>query len=87
MSEENIKRLNSNNFIRVMLHGSSEICRYLSRETELGSPLTYTQGDIAYIYGLDPDDVARACAATGIREATAFTLPCLFYHIPAGMEG
>lgn len=83
MNEENIKKLNNRSFIRVMLKGSSEICKYLRRETELGSPLTYTQDEIAYIYGLDPIDVARACETTGIREATAFTLPFLFYHIPA----
>ncbi|MDR1704508.1 MAG: hypothetical protein LBS19_07460 [Clostridiales bacterium] len=82
MRKEHIKKLNSRNFIRVMLRGSSAICKYLRRETELGSPLTYTQDDIAYIYGLDPVDVARACVETGINEATAFTLPSLFYHIP-----
>ena len=83
MAEERIKRLSRKNFIKVMRRGSSEICGYVSRETELQSPIVYTMDDVAYIYGLDIDQVNNASRITGIRQATAMTLPELFVHIPA----
>ena len=83
MKEEKIPRLTQSNILCVIRRGSSEICRLISREAELSSPHTYTMDDIAYIYGLDIDDVHRASGITGIHEATAVTLPQLFFHIPA----
>ena len=83
MRDESIKRIDRDNFYRVMRRGSSGICRYVRREDELCRPLTYTLEEIAYIYDLNIEDVNRASEITGITEATALTLPCLFYHIPA----
>ncbi|MCL2835758.1 MAG: hypothetical protein FWE00_03395 [Defluviitaleaceae bacterium] len=82
MKEEKITRLDRDNFCTVMKRGSSDICQYINREAELCAPPTYTMDDIAYIYGLNIEDVIKAGDITGIHEATALTLPCLFYHIP-----
>ena len=83
MACENIKRVGKRNFFRIMAVGSSMICRYFSRELEIGSPLTYSSNDIAYIYGLCADDVENAFLLLGIKEATALTLPHVFVRIPA----
>ena len=82
MKDEGIHRIDRSNFYILMRRGSSDICQYVNRETELDFPATYTMEDIAYIYDLNIDDVIRAAEVTGIHEATAFTLPYLFYHIP-----
>jgi len=82
MKDEGIQRIDRTNFYQIMRRGSSDICRYIYREAQLDYPVTYTMEDIAYIYDLNINDVIRASEATGIYEATALTLPCLFYHIP-----
>lgn len=83
MEEERVQRLNRKNFLKVARRGSSDICGYIFRETELCAPAVYSMDDIAYIYGLDIELVNKASSITGIRQATALTLPSLFYHIPA----
>lgn len=82
MREEKIAKITKKTFYIIMKNGSSEICRYFSREVKCGSPLVYTRTDIAYIYDLNIEDVIKACNETGIKEATAFTLPRLFLRIP-----
>ena len=78
-----IKKIHIKNFFEIMQRGSSELCRYMMREAILGFPHVYTMNEVAYIYGLDIDDVFEASRITGIKEATAATLPVLFCHIPA----
>ena len=83
MEEEGFEKINRKNFLKIMRRGSSEICGYVYRESERSSPVVYTMDDIAYIYGLNIEDVNKASSITGIRQATAYTLPKLFCHIPA----
>ena len=69
-------------FFRILQTGTSYICRLYRREVERGAPIVYTRDDIAYIYGLAPEAVHRACDALGIHEATALLLPKIFAQIP-----
>lgn len=68
-------------FLEIMKAGDSTICQMFSRETELGSPPTYTHEQIAYIYGLDKHKVKHACDRLKIGEATPFTMPMVFSQI------
>ena len=68
-------------FIEIMKRGDSHICRLFRRETEIGSPPTYTHDQIAYIYNLDKNQVKNACKKLKIGEATAFTMPMVFAEI------
>ncbi|MDR2903954.1 MAG: hypothetical protein LBU77_05560 [Clostridiales bacterium] len=81
MAQNNISAIDSSNFLVIMKNGSSGICKLYQRETECGSPYTYTREEISYIYDLDIDTVNSACDRLGIKEATAFTLPKLFSQI------
>jgi len=69
-------------FMQILASGESYICRLYRRELERGAPVVYTPEDVAYIYGLMPSKVREACAALGIREATALRLPDIFAAIP-----
>ena len=69
-------------FFAIMRRGSGKICQLYNREVECGSPFVYKREDIAYIYDLDLSIVNSVCDGLGILEATSWTLPLLFAHIP-----
>ncbi len=82
MNDYGISEINKKTFFVIMENGTSSICKLFKRECDMHSPFVYTKQDIAYIYGLDINLVNLACDQLGIAEATAYTLPLLFSHIP-----
>ncbi|MCL2855799.1 MAG: hypothetical protein FWE21_09320 [Defluviitaleaceae bacterium] len=82
LTEVDADKIDKNAFFTIMSRGSSGLCRLYQREMELRSPATYTCGDIAYIYNLNYDVVARVYQMLKIKEATAFTMPLVFSNIP-----
>ena len=75
MKLNNLKKITKANFFIIMTQGSSEVCSMYRRELDKGSPFIYTQEDISYIYGIEPDLIADACAQLGLREITEYNLP------------
>jgi len=69
-------------FLHILFNGESALCCLVRREAERGAPVLYTSTDIAYIYGLAPDAVQRACAELHMTAATALMLPEVFARIP-----
>jgi len=81
MHEKNIDIINKVTFFTIMKNGSSEICKLYNREIICGSPLSYTQENISYIYDIDHTLVRSAFCKLNIKEATSFTLPQIFANI------
>ena len=69
-------------FMYILHTGDSAFCRLVQREAERGAPVLYTPEDIAYIYGIAPAPVLRACEALHMTAATALLLPEVFARIP-----
>lgn len=81
MAKEDIELLDREGFLRIMMHGSSPICRLLQRECKCGSPDSYSPANIAYIYGLQNGHVAEVCHKNGYKEVPARSLPELLDKI------
>lgn len=82
MKKNKMHKIDRSGFFTIMERGSSLICRLYAREVECGSPLSYTRGELAYIYGLEIKAVEAACDDLRIKEATQFTIPLIFTKIP-----
>lgn len=82
MAERGVAKVDRSSFPVIMQNGSSWLCTLFQREIEIGTPFVYTADEVAYIYGLSTDAVKRAFTEVGVIEATAFTLPIVFTHIP-----
>jgi len=82
LQDAEVKKIDRAAFFQILQGGTSYICQLYRRVVERGAPVVHTRDDIAYIYGLAPEAVHRACDALGIREATALLLPKVFAHIP-----
>jgi len=81
MTQEKISLIDKDNFLNIMMHGSSPLCRLLQRECSCGSPDRYSPKHIAYIYGLQDNHVAEICQANGYTDVPAHKLPDLLNKI------
>ena len=81
MAKENIEAIDREGFLRIMMHGSSSLCRLMQRECMCGSPDLYSPAHIAYIYGLQGRHVAAVCRANGYTEVPSQALPELLSKI------
>jgi len=61
MAEKNIKLIDKDGLLNLIMHGNSPLCGLLQREFSRGSPSMYSSDDIAYIYGLQKENVERVC--------------------------
>ncbi len=77
----NEKNLTSQNFINIMLNGSSFICKILKREIECGSPYFYNPKDLSYIYGLDYEKVLTAYKFLNLKTITASQIPIILVQL------
>ena len=73
--------LSADEFLRLMLRGSSTVCGMYRRELERHSPVIYTAADIAYIYGLDRELVQAAFDKLSASAVTEYLLPEVFAEI------
>jgi hypothetical protein len=83
MAAYGFKRLNRENMIYVLKEGSSDPCKLFRRELERGMPLVYTRSDIAYIYGINRENVEAVCDELNIVETTARNFRKIFSRLPA----
>lgn len=81
MRKINIKKIKPENFLSVMLNGSSFICQILKREIECGSPYFYSPKEISYIYNLDENKVLNAFAFLDIEFVTTNQIPTILIQI------
>jgi len=81
MKKLRIKNIYISDFMQIMKNGESYICKLYQRELEIGSPLTYTHSQIAYIYNLDKYEVENACKKLKIKEITSFVMPLVFEKV------
>ena len=77
----NEKEINSSNFLRIMLNGTSFICKILKRELECGSPYFYNAKDLSYIYELDYEKVLNAYRFLDLDKVTAKQIPAILAQI------
>ncbi len=77
----NENNLTSQNFINIMLNGSSFICKILKREIECGSPYFYNPKDLSYIYGLDYEKVLTAYKFLNLKTITASQIPIILVQL------
>ena len=77
----NENNLTSQNFINIMLNGSSFICKILKREIECGSPYFYNPKDLSYIYGLDYEKVLTAYKFLNLKNITASQIPIILVQL------
>jgi len=61
MREKNINLIDKDGLLNIIMHGNSPLCGLLQREFTRGSPSIYSPDDIAYIYGLQKENVERVC--------------------------
>ena len=81
MAEQEIRLIDREGFLRIMMQGSSSLCRLMQREYYCGSPDCYSPAHISYIYGLQGGNVEAACRAQGFTEVPARALPELLSKI------
>ena len=81
MCKEEIKQIDQEGFLRIVMHGNSSLCRLLQRECNCGSPEWYSPSHIAYIYGLQDKHVESVCRESGYTEVPAQKLPELLSKI------
>jgi len=81
MARNDIKSINRAEFLQIMLHGDSEICRLLQRECACGSPICYSPLQIAYIYGLQPEYVCAVCREYGRTCVPASEVPVILDRV------
>jgi len=81
MAVENITEISKSNFFKIMLKGSSYICKLFKREIDCGSPTLYTAYDVSYIYGIDESKIENAYRFLNIQFATESMLPAIFTQI------
>ena len=77
----NQKNLTNQNFINIMLNGSSFICKILKREIECGSPYFYNPKDLSYIYGLDYEKVLTAYKFLNLKAITSSQIPIILVQL------
>jgi len=68
MVRESIQCIDQEGFLRIVMNGTSPLCRLLQREYLCGSPERYNSAHIAYIYGLQSEHVAEVFRANGYTE-------------------
>jgi len=68
MTQKDIKLIDKEGFLNIMLHGDSSLCGLLQREYMRGSPNLYCPEDIAYIYNLMHERVSDVCRAAGFAD-------------------
>ncbi|MDE6357647.1 MAG: hypothetical protein K2L15_03550 [Eubacteriales bacterium] len=81
MRKINIKKIKPENFLLVMLNGSSFICQILKREIECGSPYFYSPKEISYIYNLDEKKVLNAFEFLDMEFVTTNQIPTILIQI------
>jgi len=76
MEAKKITLIDKEGFLSILMDGNSSLCGLLQREFMLGSPSTYSPGDIAYIYGLQKEHVENVCQTNGFTgKISAEVLP------------
>ena len=65
MISKNIDFITKENFLKIMLAGSSYICQLYRREVECNCPNSYTAEQISYIYSLDQQTIETICNQMG----------------------
>lgn len=81
MASEDIKQLDKEGVLRIMMQGDSPVCQLLQRECLCGSPDRYSPSHIAYIYGLQEDHVEAVCQENGYSEVLTQDIPDLLSKI------
>lgn len=77
----NISTISVDNFLHIMINGSSFICKILKREIECGSPYFYTPKDLSYIYNLDYQKVLDAYNFLELKTITTNQIPAILVQI------
>ena len=78
MEAHNMSAITKENFLKIMLAGTSYICQLFKREMECGCPVLYTPWQVAYIYNLDAYIVSDIFEFLEVEEVTAGALPDVF---------
>lgn len=81
LTKINEKEINSSNFLKIMLNGTSFICTMLKRELECGSPYFYNAKDLSYIYELDYEKVLKAYKFLNLDKITSKQIPAILIQI------
>ena len=81
MAQENIRLIDRDSFLRILMQGNSSLCRLMQRECLCGSPDRYSPAHIAYIYGLQDGNVEAVCRENGYKEVPADSIPDLLSKI------
>ena len=75
--------INYTNIFLLIQNGSSQICRLIQRETELGFPSRYTAQYISYIYEIGENKVTQALGKLGLVEINSDNINRVFDLLPA----
>ena len=86
MISQGINEITKEDFLKIMLLGSSYLCQLFKREMECGCPTLYSPWQVSYIYNLDAYIVSEIFNTLGIEVATAKTLPDIFGFIQLATE-
>ncbi|MCL1935879.1 MAG: hypothetical protein FWF57_05845 [Defluviitaleaceae bacterium] len=86
MKLRKIKKINRDNFLEIMINGSSYICQLYRREVECGCPDTYTSNQISYIYDLDNLVVEKIFDKLHLKKINQNMLPEILERISVSYE-
>jgi len=81
MDQNNIQHIDQNSILQIAMHGNSPLCRLLQRQCMCDTLEMYNPEHIAYIYGLQYENVAVACRAAGYTDVPAQNLQDILSNI------
>ncbi len=81
MDKQNIICITSENFLSVMLNGTSYICDILRKELKKNFPQKYSPEDVAYIYNINYNEIKKAFDFLNTKKISSKSLKAIFIQI------